>query len=138
MKKEEKTQSTYVTIETLKNMFDTIQTEYQKKFVEMYDFVLKSSYWIGTVLFASDYYFDFYDVKYAVDNDINFEFLNKWYDYSFTVYENFHEKVNLDEYRNGIIPYKEEDIESLQKLQKEKNHIEAEIDDLINNMKTTD
>lgn len=128
---------TYVTIETLKNMFKTVKEEYQKKFIEMYDFDLNTSYWVGTVLFASDYYFDFYDVKYAVDNEIIFEILDKWYDYSLTVYENFHEKVNLEEYRAGNIHYKEKDVRDLQKLQKEKNHIEAEIDDLINDMKNS-
>jgi len=128
---------TYVTIETLKNMFKTVKEEYQKKFIEMYDFDLTDCYWIENVLYVADYYFDFYDIKFAVDNSIGFEFLDKWCDYSLTVYENFHERVTLQEYKIGILPYKEEDIENLQKLQKEKNHIEAKIDDLINHMKNS-
>lgn len=128
----------YITIQTLKNMFKTVKEEYQKKFIEMYDFDSTDCYWIENVLYVADYYFDFYDIKFAVDNSIEFEFLDKWCDYSLTVYENFHERVTLQEYKTGILPYKEEDIESLQKLQKEKNHIEAEIDDLINDMKKTD
>ena len=125
---------TYVTIETLKNMFKTVKEEYQKKFIEMYDFDSTDCYWIDNVLYISDYYFDFYDVKYAVENNISFEFLNWWYDYSLTVYEFFHKKVSLEEYKLDMIPYKKEDIERLQKLQKEKNRIEAEIDDLITDM----
>jgi hypothetical protein len=128
----------YITIQTLKNMFETIKNEYQKMFVKMYDFDSMDCYWIGNVFYVADYYFDFYDVKFAVDNAIGFEFLDKWCDYSLTVYENFHERVTLQNYKTGILPYKEEDIENLQKLQKEKNHIEAEIDDLINDMKKTD
>ena len=128
----------YITIQTLKNMFETIKNEYQKMFIDIYDFDSTDCYWIENVLYVADYYFDFYDVKFAVDNAIGFEFLNKWCDYSLTVYENFHERITLQKYKTGILPYTEEDIEKLQKLQKEKNHIEAEIDDLINNMKTTD
>ena len=125
----------YITIQTLKNMFKTVKEEYQKKFIEMYDFDSTDCYRIENVLYVADYYFDFYDVKFAVDNSIEFEFLDKWCDYSLTVYENFHERVTLQKYNIGILPYKEEDVENLQKLQKEKNHIEAEIDDLINDMK---
>lgn len=132
-----KEKNTYVTIETLKNMFKTVKEEYQKKFIEMYDFGLTDCYWIENVFYVADYYFDFYDIKFAVDNAIGFEFLDKWCDYSLTVYENFHERVTLQKYKIGILPYKEEDIENLQKLQKEKNHIEAEIDDLINDMKNS-
>lgn len=128
---------TYVTIETLKNMFKTVKEEYQKKFIEMYDFDSTDCYWIENVFYVADYYFDFYDIKFAVDNSIEFEFLDKWCDYSLTVYENFNERVTLQEYKIGILSYKEEDIENLQKLQKEKNHIEAEIDDLINHMKNS-
>lgn len=124
-----------VTIETLKNMFKTVKEEYQKKFIEMYDFDSTDCYWIENVLYVADYYFDFYDVKFAVENNISYEFLDWWYNYSLIVYENFHEKVSLKEYKLDMIPYKKEDIERLQKLQKEKNHIEAEIDDLINDMK---
>lgn len=133
-----KKNDTYVTIETLKNMFKTIKEEYQKKFIEMYDFNSTDCFWIENVLYAGDYYLDFYDVKYAVDNELLFGFLDKWYDYSLTVYENFNKKVTLQEYKIGNLPYKVEDIENLQKLQKEKNHIESEIDDLINHMKKTD
>lgn len=129
---------TYVTIETLKNMFKMVKEEYQKKFIEMYDFYSIDCYWIENVLYVADYYFDFYDVKFAVDNAIEFEFLNKWCDYSLTVYENFHERITLKKYKTGILPYKEEDIENLQKLQKEKCQIESAIDDLINHMKKTD
>jgi len=133
-----KENNTYADIETLKNMFETIKSEYQKKFINNYGFDEKDSYWIDNVLYISDYYFDYYDVKYAVDNDISYEFIDWWYNYSLTVYENFYEKVSLKEYKNDMIPYKKEDIERLQKLQKEKNHIEAEIDDLITDMKKTD
>lgn len=127
----------YVTIETLKNMFKTVKEEYQKKFIEKYEFDEKDSYWIDNVLYISDYYFDFYDVKFAVENNISYEFLDWWYNYSLTVYEFFHRKVSLQEYKLDMIPYKKEDIEHLQKLQKEKNHIEAEFYDLINDMKKT-
>ena len=130
-----KKNDTYITIETLKNMFKTVKEEYQKKFIEMYDFDSTDCFWIENVLYAGDYYLDFYDVKFAVDKEIEFEILDKWYDYSFTVHDVFNKKVTLQEYKTGIIPYKVEDIENLQKLQKEKNRIESEIDDLLYKMK---
>ena len=133
-----KKNDTYVTIETLKNMFKTIKEEYQKKFIEMYDFNSTDCFWIENVLYAGDYYLDFYDVKFAVDNELLFGFLDKWYDYSLTVYEVFNKKVTLQEYKKGILPYKEEDIEKLQKLKEEQYHLDSEIQDLINDMKKTD
>ena len=129
----------YITVQTLKNMFETIKNEYQKMFIDFYDFDSTDCYWIGNRLYVADYDFDFYDVKFAVDNAIGFELLNKWYNYDLTVYEVFNKKVTLAEYYlMGILPYKKEDVEKLQKLQKKKNHIESEIDDLINDMKKTD
>ena len=122
----------------LSKQFDDLKESYGNLFAEMYGFDYEDSYWTENVFFISDCYFDFYDIKYAVENDLGYEFLNKWCDYSLTVYENFHERITLQKYKTGILPYKEEDIENLQKLQKEKNHIEAEIDDLINDMKKTD
>lgn len=125
---------TYITVQTLINMFETIKNEYKKMFVKMYDFDSTDSYWIENVLYVADYYFDFYDVKFAVDNAIGFEFLNKWYDYDLTVYEVFNKKVTLQEYKIGILPYKEEDIENLQKLKEEQYHLDSAIQDLINEM----
>lgn len=122
-------------ISYLSNRFDDLKTSYGNLFAEMYGFDYEDSCWTGNILCISDFYLDFYDVKYAVENDLGFDFLNKWYGYSLTVYENFHERVSLAVYKMGILPYKECNIEKLQKLQKEKNHIEAEIDDLINDMK---
>mgnify|MGYP006872991405 FL=1 len=121
----------------LANQFNGLKESYGTLFAEMYGFDCSDAYWVGVIFCISDYFFDFYDVQYAVENGLGFEFLDKWYDYSHTVYENFHEKVTLKEYKIGILPYKEKDIENLQKLQKEKNHIEAEIDDLINDMKNS-
>lgn len=133
-----KKNDTYVTIETLKNMFKTVKEEYQKKFIEMYDFNSTDCFWIENVLYAGDYYLDFYDVKFAVDNELLFGFLDKWYNYSLTVYEVFNKKVTLQEYKIGILPYKVEDIEKLQKLKEEQYHLDSEIQDLINDMRKTD
>lgn len=133
-----KKNDTYVTIEILKNMFKTVKEEYKKKFIEMYDFNSTDCFWIENVLYAGDYYLDFYDVKYAVDNELLFGFLDKWYNYSLTVYEVFNKKVTLQEYKIGSLPYKEEDIEKLQKLKEEQYHLDSEIQDLINDMKKTD
>lgn len=125
----------YVTIETLKSMFKTVKEEYQKKFIEMYDFDSTDCYWIENVLYVADYYFDFYDVKYAVDNELLFGFLDKWYDYSLTVYENGLGNVSLESYVKGIREYSEDDINKLRELQSNYDKSKCEFDDFLTELK---
>ena len=50
---------------------------------------------IGSICLIADYFFDFHDIKYCVDNDISFDWLSDWYYFCADI-----EKVlyNLDSY----------------------------------------
>jgi len=51
---------------------------------------------VGTLLTISDMVLDFQDIKFCVDNDISFDWLQHWYFYN---YENYKTKsINLKSY----------------------------------------
>lgn len=131
----EKNQNTYITNEVLQGCLNTVKEEYQKRFIDSYGFDKIDSYWIGHVLFVADYFFDFYDVVYAVDNDINETKLFNWYNYILTLGEHSLGNVCLENYIKGIRPYKESDVIELRRLQEEYNKAKASIDDLLFKMR---
>ena len=81
----EETKNSYINVDTLKNMYKTLKEEYQKRFVDIYGFNMRDSYWTGNVLTVADYFIDFYNVVYAVDNDVCEYDLFNWYDYDLTL-----------------------------------------------------
>lgn len=126
---------TYITVQTLKNMFKTVKEEYQKKFIEMYGFDSTDCYWIENVLYVADYYFDFYDIKFAVDNSVHEKELFSWYDYNLTIGEYCLGDISLESYIKGVRPYKDDDINELRKLQSEFNKAKSSLDDLLYKLK---
>lgn len=129
---------TYTTTTVLKNMFETVKIEYQKKFVDAYGFDMIDSYWTGHVLAVADYFFDFYDVMYAVNNNVHEKELFSWYDYNLTIGEYYLGNISLDNYIKGVRPYKDTDINELRKLQSEFNKAKSSLDDLLFKLKNID
>lgn len=122
---------TYANITVLNGMFETVKNEYQKKFVKKYGFDIRDSYWTGHVLAVADYFFDFYDVMYAVNNSVHEKELFNWYDYNLTIGEYYLGDISLDSYTKGVRPYKDADINELRKLQSEFNKAKSSLDDLL-------
>lgn len=123
--------NSYINTEVLKNMFETVKNEYQKKFVGLYGFDINDSYWTGHVLAVADYFFDFYDIMYAVENNVHEKELFNWYDYNLTIGEYYLGDISLDSYTKGVRPYKDDDINELRKLQSEFNKAKSSLDDLL-------
>ena len=122
---------TYANMTVLKNMFETVKNEYQKRFTNKFGFDIKDSYWNGHVLSVADYFFDFYDVMYAVNNNVHEKELFNWYDYNLTMGEYYLGDISLDSYAKGVRPYKDADINELKKLQSEFNKVKSSLDDLL-------
>ena len=131
----ENRKNSYVTVEVLQNMLETVKEEYLKSFVDKYDFDIKDAYWTGHVLCVADYFLDFYDVVYAVNNSVPDEKLFNWYDYSLTVSEFLSENISLESYVKEYRPYKEHDVKELRRLQTEYNKTKSSLEDLTNRMK---
>ena len=54
---------------------------------------------VGTLLTISDMVLDFQDIKFCVDNDISFDWLQHWYYYNYDSYQNKGSKsLNLKSY----------------------------------------
>ena len=78
---------------TLKEEFEQIANKYANKLVEMYFFEKDCDkpyfYWVsdeaGSILAVSDYYFNFDDIRYIVDNNVPFDTWLDWYDYNLAI-----------------------------------------------------
>ena len=124
-------ENTYMKLKVLNGMFETTKEEFQKKFVKLYGFDLKDSSWLGHVLEVADYYLDFYDVMYAVNNNVHENELFSWYNYNFTLGEYCLGDISLESYVKGVRPYSDKDINELRKLQSEFNKAKSSLDDLL-------
>lgn len=122
---------TYANMTVLKNMFETVKDEYQKRFTNKFGFDIRDSYWTGHVLAVADYFFDFYDIMYAVNNKVHEKELFSWYDYNLTIGEYCLGDISLESYIKGVRPYKDADINELRKLQSEFNKAKSSLDDLL-------
>ena len=113
-------------MEESKNLLDTLRTNletsvngYRDIFLMEYfnasiDGPSVESYWVadhvGGVLAVNDYFFNFDDIRYAVDNKVESSVLFRWYDYSLIVYDmsGMSEKVSLEQYVSGKLKYDED------------------------------
>lgn len=64
---------------------------------------LEFEFWVGDevgrICCMGDYYFDFDNIRYDIDNDIERDFIFQWYDYAL---EHYHEKTGMPDlnYKN--------------------------------------
>lgn len=88
----------------LKNKYEKIVNEYLQIFIEKQDFDADDCYWIGDkigeILSVNEqYYFDFNDIRFDVDNNVKAELIFKWQDESLDNYFKKRKyKVNYENY----------------------------------------
>ena len=110
-------------ISELLDSFNAIVLKYTKKLCEQLGFKDEPN-WIndeiGGVLEICDYFLDFSDVRYIVDNDIDFDEFYEWYDYVTTL-----KMINygictptLKSWHEGCPRKTKSDIEKLKQLKK--------------------
>jgi len=87
---------------SLKSKFDKIANKYLKKFMEKHGFENPDMWWVagmvGTTLFVNDYFLNFEDIRYDLDNEIEKEMLFEWYYYNLEKQEY---NINYKSYLSG-------------------------------------
>jgi len=82
----------------LKNKYNKICNKYVEIFCKKNKLYFKG--WIGDniggVSGINDYFFDFDDIKYAVDNEIKFSWVSDWYYFEMDFHKTAH--YNIDDY----------------------------------------
>lgn len=76
----------YMANKDLKELYNKVVEEYCIEFCKKYDFDdYDASMWvsddIGGVLCVSDYFINFSDIKYCIDNNVSWKDFVRWYDY---------------------------------------------------------
>ena len=70
----------------LRLAYEAAVTNYLSAFMKQYDLSCDPEPWvgneIGTIAEIGDYFFDFQDIKRCVDEDVKWEDLIEWYDYT--------------------------------------------------------
>ena len=97
----------------MKKKYEEICNEYVYAFLRKHDFYEKEYdeysefYWIGndvgTIIEVADYFIDFQDIKYDIDNDIPVPIYFKYYDYLLSGDIKMNYKTFVKKYKNENI-----------------------------------
>ena len=75
----------------LKNDWENLTIEYVKIFCEKHEMYYEEDSWVGNkigeIICIGDYYIDFSDIKYDIDNNVPEEKFDLWYWKSLEVYQ---------------------------------------------------
>lgn len=78
-------------INELKQDWEKLTNEYVKIFCEKHEMYYEEDSWVGNkigeIICIGDYYIDFSDIKYDIDNNISEEKFDEWYWKSLEVYQ---------------------------------------------------
>jgi len=108
----------------LKEEYAKVCNTYRKLLCEQFDIDYENSFWVGDdaggTLYLNDYYVNFDDVRYLVDNKISFDVFSEWYDYDLRLKSINFDIVtpNLKSWCMGRPRHSEADIIELEKLHK--------------------
>lgn len=124
----------------LKKRWRSICYDYVQEFIRKHDLVEYGEwYWVsddpGTVLCIADYFINFDDLRYDIDNDILETMFFRWYDYStmLTLYDL--KQVNYRSYVKGARPYDESDFENIRILRGKVVEAQKKLEDCLNELK---
>lgn len=130
----------------LSERFVALAEDYRREFMKTYfsddDGSIAMSDWvgdeIGSVLCVSDdLYFDFDDMRYCVDNNVQEEDLMQWYEYRVrvTLIDDDLHTPSLDHWLKGCQRYSEEQLQEIEKGKRKVMALEEEIKIMIKGMK---
>ena len=125
----------------LKEEYAKVCNAYRKLLCEHFDIDFDNSFWVGgdvgRVLELNDYYVNFDDVIYLVDNNISFDVFSEWYDYNIRLKSIDFDIVtpNLKKWCMGCPRNSETDIIELEKMHKKVLENKQMLKDAIDNFK---
>lgn len=106
--------------ELIKKRYENAVHEYCQAFCTKHDYHYDPDGWveIGTVVLIGDYYIDFNDIRYDIDNDVPEEVFIKYYDYTLEIASidggtGKMKNVNYPHFVKGCRPYTEEQLAKL-------------------------
>lgn len=108
--------------ELMRERYENAVHEYCHAFCQKHGYHYDPDMWVGgrvgEIIEIADYFCDFVDIRYDIDNDIAEEMFVQWYDYSLELAmldagEGKIKNVNYEHYCMGARPYSVEDIEAL-------------------------
>lgn len=132
---------------TLKHRYLSLCEEYRKKFVEHYfteeeDVVPTESFWVGgdaggILCVNDDVFLGFDQIRYCIDNDVEYEDLMEWYDYTLRLglIDESIPTPNLTSWLKGCPRYSEEQLKKIEKEKRKIIALEEEIKVMIKGMK---
>ena len=112
----------------LRLAYEAAVTNYLSAFMKQYDLSCDPEPWvgneIGTIAEVGDYFFGFDDIKRCVDEDVKWEDLIEWYDYTMEAVPLGFNNINLKSWLMGAPRASKEEIERIKSLRNE-------IDDIV-------
>lgn len=108
---------------TLKQEYEHICNRYLVEFANKYELSLEPDAWVGgdvgTVAYVSDYFFGFDDIKRCVDEDVKWDDLIEWYDYTLEAVPLGFNNINLKSWLMGAPRASKEDIAEIKAMRQE-------------------
>jgi hypothetical protein len=116
--------------------YDDACNDYAKAFAEKHEMDYSDSFWIGedvgTILCIGDYSFNFQEIRYDIDYNIDKDEIIKYYDYCTRAYSlGFKKIMNYENWCKGCPRISEESFAKAEKYNKEIEEIKQELNRLI-------
>ena len=113
----------YNYIQLLNQRYTEACEDYLKAFCEAYELPYEKDSWVGnevgTIALVGDYYIDFQDMKYMLDNDIAFENWLRWYDYCLDAHDLGLDTPNFPSWQKGCPRLTKEQIQDIKDKRQE-------------------
>ena len=110
-------------IKLLKENYENACNEYLKAFCYQYELQFEEDAWVagdvGTIALIGDYYIDFQNMMYMLDNDIAFEEWLRWYDYCLDAHDLGLNTPNFPSWHKGCPRLTEEQIQEIKDKRRE-------------------
>ena len=117
----------------LRLAYEAAVENYLSAFMKQYDLTCDPEPWvgneIGTIAEIGDYFFDFQDIKRCVDEDVKWEDLIEWYDYTTEVSILGLTTINLKSWLMGAPRVNQMRIEEIKAKRKELDELIEEINE---------
>ena len=109
--------------ELLKKNYEKACNEILKAFCSTYELQYEENAWVagdvGTIAEVGDYYIDFQDMKYMLDNDIAFEEWLRWYDYCLDAHDLGLDTPHFTSWHKGCSRLTKEQIQGIKDKRRE-------------------
>lgn len=121
-------------IQLLKENYEKDCNEYLKAFCSTYELQYEEDAWVagdvGTIALIGDYYINFQNMMYMLDNGVAFEVWLRWYDYCLDAHELGLDVPNFQSWHKGCPRLTEEQIQDIKDKRQELKEL---IDSYIKN-----